>query len=139
MGGRVEKRRIRLADISWGGGKPFARRRGESLADVRKRLLARDGLLARGPRRVAAIGRAIARGQVLPPVFVFNKDGELWLDDGCHRCTEATIRGARTISAVLIPVSSRQEDRHISPLLFDLEEAGVSWQDRVRLVEALVT
>jgi hypothetical protein len=105
---------------------------------MRARLLAMPGLLARGKRTVVVYGRAMARGDVFPPVFVLAMNGVQLLDDGCHRCTAAAVRGETTIPAVVIPVACQQEAATVSELLFNLEEAGASWQERARFAMAMI-
>jgi hypothetical protein len=87
---------------------------------------------------VVAYERAMARGDVFPPVFVIAMNGVQLLDDGCHRCTAAAGRGETTISAVVINVASRREADLVSALLFDLEAAGATWQERVGIVSAVL-
>jgi hypothetical protein len=86
---------------------------------------------------VVAYERAMARGDVFPPVFVIALNGEQLLDDGCHRCTAAALRGAQTVPAVVIPVACRREADTVSELLFNLEEAGATWQERARFAMAV--
>jgi ParB-like chromosome segregation protein Spo0J len=80
----------------------------------------------------------MARGTAFPPVFVIALNGEQLLDDGCHRCTAAALLGAQTVPAVVIPVACRQEADTVSELLFNLEEAGATWQERVAIASAMV-
>jgi hypothetical protein len=87
---------------------------------------------------VVAYERAMARGDVFPPVFVIAMNGEQFLDDGCHRCTAAAVRGKTTIPAVVIPVACRQEADLVSELLFELEDTGATWQERADIVLAMV-
>jgi hypothetical protein len=136
----IQEQQVKLADLvcCGEGTKPFARRRGESPAAMRARLLAMPGLHARGKRTVVVYRRAMARGDVFPPVFVIAMNGEKVLDDGCHRCTAAALRGDTTISAVVIPVVCQQEADMVSELLFNLEEAGASWQERARFAVAMI-
>jgi hypothetical protein len=87
---------------------------------------------------VVAYERAMARGDVFPPVFVIAMNGVQFLDDGCHRCTAAALRGEATISAVVIPVACHQQADMVSELLFDLEDAGTTWQGRAETVSAIL-
>jgi hypothetical protein len=105
---------------------------------MRARLLAMPGLHARGKRTAVSYERAMARGTAFPPVFVIALNGEQLLDDGCHRCTAAALLGAQTVPAVVIPVACSQEADLVSALLFDLEAAGVTWQERARFAMAII-
>jgi hypothetical protein len=87
---------------------------------------------------VVAYERAMARGDVFPPVFVIAINGVQFLDDGCHRCTASALRGEATISAVVIPVACQQEADMVSELLFELEDAGTTWRERADIVLAMV-
>ncbi len=136
MAGQVEQRRVKLADLWVGGRRPFARLRGESPVEMRARLLTNNGLLARGKRKALAYERAMARGEAFPAPFVLALDGQLLLDDGCHRCTAAALSGAHAIDAVVIPVETHRQADAVSELLFNLEAAGASWQDRALLAAA---
>jgi ParB-like chromosome segregation protein Spo0J len=81
----------------------------------------------------------MARGTAFPPVFVIALGDELLLDDGCHRCTAAALLGETAVPAVVVRVSSREEADKVSELLFNLEDAGASWQERARIVGLSLT
>jgi hypothetical protein len=107
---------------------------------MRERLVAANGLLDTegGRLKVAAYDCAVSRGTVLPPVSVIYLDGELYLEDGAHRCTVAASRGERSVPAVVYKVASLEEADAVGVLLAKLEAAGVSWQVQPRMVAAML-
>lgn len=62
---RIERKQIKLAEVY--GERPFARRDGEGLAEIRARLLANDGLLAGGHGELPSVSALWPAARLLCP------------------------------------------------------------------------
>ena len=129
-----EQRRVSLAKLISGDEhkRPFKLKPGESLSAMRHRIYECERLRDFSWGKVAAYERAFSFGADFPPVFVFDLNGSLFLQDGWHRCAAAAIGGHDSISAVVFRISSAEEGDFLSALLFDLRDSGTPWCDSVR-------
>ena len=128
---------VRLSGVNGGF---FIRGRDETVPQFEDRILEQEQQNDddEGGSKVLAYFDATEAGAVMPPVFVLERDGELALLDGWHRCAAAGLRGRAAVRAVVVKVGSVAQENAVSQALYELSAAGVSWQEQARAVERLL-
>ena len=134
---RADQQLVRLADLNGGF---FVRGRDETVPEFEDRILKREQWNddADGDSRVLKYFDAMEAGAVMPPIFVLERDGELAVMDGWHRSAAAGLRGLAAIRAIVVRAGSVARENAVSQVLYELSEAGASWQEQARAVERLL-
>jgi len=129
---------VRLSDVNGGF---FVRGRDETVPEFEDRILGRERRNdddADGDSKVLKYFDAMEAGAVMPPIFVLERDGELAVMDGWHRSAAAGLRGLAAIRAIVVRAGSVARENAVSQVLYELSEAGASWQEQARAVERLL-
>lgn len=134
---RATQQLVRLADLNDG---EFVQAKRESRAAFRARILNQEWINSLCDKsKVTRYVAAMKCGNTFPPIFAFELEGKLYVDDGWNRCAAAALCGRAAVRAVVIKVASWDEADNVSTELFELEYKGItSWRARLEAVSNLV-
>ena len=115
---RVYQKSVRIEDLQDG---IFVRRSGESLGSHAMRVGMCGCDYENSVKKVVRYSKAMTRGDIFPPLFLIEIDGDLAIHDGNHRVGAAALCGLETIKAIVIKAETVSEENAISEAFFSLD------------------